>query len=61
MSRFVAGQKVTLALSKHYRPPVGQYHVVCEMPGSGPRAQYRIKGELEKYERVIDEANLELA
>lgn len=56
--RFTIGQNVAVAPSKQYRPPKGQYRIIGAMPDAGGRFRYRIKGELESYERVIDEIHL---
>jgi hypothetical protein len=56
--RFVAGQSVSVTPSKRYRPTKGAYRVISAMPRSGAVIQYRIKGELENYERVVDEMHL---
>lgn len=55
---FTAGQTVSVAPSKQHRPPEGTYRVISAMPLNGGGFQYRIKGDLEKYERVIDERHL---
>jgi hypothetical protein len=55
---FATGQSVLVAHSKTHRPPQGKYQVVSAMPLPGGGFQYRIKGDLEKYERVIDERHL---
>ncbi len=58
---FTIGQSVSVAVSKRYRVPEGAYHIVAAMPnGDGPTL-YRIKGDLEKFERVIDEMHLAAA
>jgi len=55
---FTVGQTVSLAPSKRYAPPNGNYTVVAALPNSGGPIQYRIKGEQEKFERVIEEIHL---
>ena len=55
---FSAGQNVSVTPSKRFAAPNGQYTVICALPNSGGPVQYRIKGELEKFERVIDEMYL---
>lgn len=58
---FAIGQSVSVAVSKRYRFPEGAYRVVATMPnGDGPTL-YRIKGDLERFERVIDEMHLAAA
>lgn len=56
---FTAGQNVTVAASKRYPQTQGAYRVIAAMPngGAGPTL-YRIKNDLEKFERVVDAAHL---
>jgi hypothetical protein len=58
---FAIGQPVSVAHSKQHRPPQGAYHIVGAMPLPNGGFRYRIKGDLEKYERVIDERHLAAA
>ncbi len=58
---FAVGQAVSVAPSKTHRPPQGEYVVVGAMPLANGGFQYRIKGDLEKFERVIDERHLSAA
>jgi len=44
--------------SKIFSSAPGTYVVVAALPESGGRLQYRIKSELEKYERVAEQAAL---
>ncbi len=57
-SLFAVGQSVSVAVSKLYRHPEGAYRVIGAMPNSGGSTLYRIKGDLEKFERVIAEIHL---
>jgi hypothetical protein len=59
--RFAVGQSVSVAYSKHYRRAEGAYRVISAMPNSGGGTQYRIKGDLEKFERIVDEIHLAAA
>ena len=59
--RFAIGQSVSVAYSKHYRRAEGAYRVIGAMPNSGGTTQYRIKGDLEKFERIVDEMHLAAA
>ncbi len=59
--RFAVGQSVSVAYSKLYRRAEGAYRVVGAMPSSGGATQYRIKGDLEKFERIVDELHLAAA
>ena len=60
--RFSAGQRVIIARSK---PPMDSdkvYQIVRQTPTEGrARTQYRIKSDSDAFERVVDEATLELA
>ena len=56
--RFAIGQSVSITPSKRHRPAKGAYRIVRQMPPSGGGVQYRIKGELENYERVVEEMYL---
>lgn len=58
---FSAGQSVSVAVSKRYRHPEGAYRVISAMPNAGGQTLYRIKGDLEKFERVIAEIHLAAA
>jgi hypothetical protein len=58
---FTTGQSVSVAISKRYRYPIGSYRVVSAMPSGGGPTLYRIKGDLEKFERVIEEIHLAAA
>lgn len=56
--QFAIGQNVTVAYSKHHRDVQGIYRIIGTLPnGDGP-VRYRIKGETDKHERVIDEMHL---
>jgi hypothetical protein len=55
---FANGQFVSLAPSKQHRALQGAYRVISAMPRDSGGFQYRIKSELEKYERVVDERHL---
>lgn len=52
---FTTGQKVSLAASKQHPAPQNPYTIMSAMPDNRGGFQYRIKGDLEKFERVIDE------
>lgn len=56
--QFAIGQSVTVAYSKHHRDVQGVYRIIGTLPnGDGP-VRYRIKGDADKHERVIDEMHL---
>jgi len=57
---FTVGQSVLLAPSKRLSFAGGKYTIIAAMPGGG-RTQYRVKGDAEKFERVIDEILLDTA
>lgn len=44
--------------SKIFSSAPGAYVIVAALPESGGRLQYRIKSELEKYERVAEQSQL---
>lgn len=55
---FAIGQSVAVTVSKRYPHPKGQYQVVALMPNGGGSALYRIKSDLEKFDRVIGAMHL---
>ena len=55
---FTVGQSVSVSYSKRYPRADGAYRVLAAMPNSGGATQYRIKGDLEKFERIVDELHL---
>lgn len=55
---FKVGQRVTMDRSKIFSSAPGAYVIVAALPESGGRLQYRIKSELEKYERVAEQSQL---
>lgn len=59
--RFSVGQNVSVAYSKRYPRPQGAYQVVGYMKRSDGAMQYRVKSELEKFERIIDEMYIDAA
>lgn len=59
--RFAVGQTVSVAYSKHYRRTEGAFRVIAAMPDNGGAVQYRVKGDLEKFERIVDEIHLAAA
>ena len=59
--RFAVGQSVSVAYSKHTRRAEGAYRIIGAMPNSGGATQYRVKGDLEKFERIVDELHLAAA
>lgn len=59
--RFAVGQNVSVAYSKRYRRAEGAFRVIAAMPNEGGSVQYRVKGDLEKFERIVDEIHLAAA
>lgn len=59
--RFAVGQYVSVEYSKHYRQAAGAFRVIATMPNDGGAIQYRVKGDLEKFERIVDELHLAAA
>jgi len=59
--RFAVGQDVSVAYSKHYRRAEGAFRVIAAMPNDRGGAQYRVKSDLEKFERIVDETHLAAA
>jgi hypothetical protein len=55
---FSAGQSVILAPSKQLAFAGGKYTIVAALPRTNERRQYRVKGESENFERVLDEVHL---
>lgn len=58
---FTVGQSVAVAVSKRYPHPKGLYQVVALMPNGGGSVLYRIKSDLEKFDRVVDATHLAAA
>lgn len=59
--RFAVGQNVSVEYSKHHRRAEGAFRVMAAMPNNGCGVQYRVKGNLEKFERIVDERHLAAA
>jgi hypothetical protein len=59
--KFKAGQRVLIVGSKPLSAPRGRYRIIGALPNVEGQARYRVKGEIEQYERVVDEAELEAA
>ena len=57
--KFCAGQRVSLSATVRQSAPSGVYRIVRPMPaGPGPM-QYRVKGEAEAFERIVEEGHLQ--
>jgi hypothetical protein len=57
-TKFSAGQRV-LAARGGIGAPAGHFQIVKVLPLGGGAQQYRVRGEAENFERVIDEGRLE--
>ncbi len=58
--RFSAGQRVSILRMRPPFPPDGIYEIVKALPAERGPTQYRIKHQNEAFERVVDEARLEV-
>jgi hypothetical protein len=56
--RFKAGQSVYMAASRSQWAVGGRYKIVRSLPIANGRFQYRVKGDNEAFERVVDEGQL---
>ncbi len=59
--KYAIGERVLLVPSTatgHIRP--GVYTVVCTLPLAGQGRQYRVKSASDRYERVVDEGQLDV-
>lgn len=54
------GQTVFVPFSRISGTPSGRYRIVRALPSGGGAVRYRVKGETEACERVIDERVMEL-
>lgn len=59
-TKFSAGQRV-LAARGGVGAPAGHFQIVSVLPRGAGSQQYRVRGETESFERVIDEVRLEAA
>jgi len=59
-TKFSAGQRV-LAARGGVGAPAGHFQIVSVLPRGAGAQQYRVRGETESFERVIDEVRLEAA
>ena len=55
MSLFYVGQTVLVGASGAMGAPSGRYKIISAMPLTHGIVRYRVKGELERFERVIEE------
>ncbi|MBY0569477.1 MAG: hypothetical protein K2P70_19365 [Hyphomonadaceae bacterium] len=57
-TKFSAGQRV-LAARGGVGAPAGHFQIVSVLPRDAGAQRYRVRGETENFERVIDEVRLE--
>lgn len=55
MPRFEPGQSVLVAFAKSSSAPAGRYKIVSAMPPTHGVTRYRVRGDGEACERVVDE------
>ncbi|MEJ0060305.1 MAG: hypothetical protein WDM79_12305 [Terricaulis sp.] len=58
--RYKAGQTVLIGASRMNTAPAGRYTIVMPLPSGGGAMRYRVKGEKEACERVVEERLMEL-
>jgi hypothetical protein len=60
-SKFKPGQTVFIKPSARLGlAPKGRFRIVRALPKAEGPVQYRIKGDLETFERIVDESQLDL-
>jgi hypothetical protein len=57
--KFGAGQRVSIVRSGAFSAPSGTYSVVSVLPVERGPHQYRVRGDAETFDRVIDEVRLQ--
>jgi len=60
LPRFSAGQRVSLSHARAPLAPGSVYKIVRALPAEGRPVQYRVKSDGESFERIVDEARLEV-
>jgi hypothetical protein len=58
--RYKVGQTVLVGASRMNTAPPGRYKIVSPMPSGDGSVRYRVKGEKETCERVVEERLMEL-
>jgi hypothetical protein len=59
LTKFDAGQRVTIVRSGAFSAPSGSYRVVVALPREAGPQQYRVRNDTEMFDRIMDEARLE--
>jgi len=60
-TKFGAGQRVSILRSGSFSAPSGTYRIVRPLPLERGPQQYRVKNDLETFDRILDESRLEAA
>jgi hypothetical protein len=60
-TKFTSGQVVRLCRSRYRTNSSGDYKIVRSLPSEGREVEYRVKGLLEPYERIVKESEIEPA
>lgn len=57
--KFSIGQRVTLSATRFDRfPQAGTFKIMALLPASNGEQQYRIKHDMEAFERMVDECRI---
>lgn len=57
-TKFSAGQRVSIARGG-FGSPSGLFNILVALPRDAGPQQYRVRGESETFDRIVDEARLE--
>ena len=57
--RFRAGQRVQVTRANGYGGPSGFCSIVTALPRDAGPQQYRVRGDEENFDRIVEEARLE--
>ena len=57
-TKFSAGQRVSIARGG-IGSPAGMFNVLMALPRDAGPQQYRVRGDTETFDRVVDEASLQ--
>jgi hypothetical protein len=58
-TKFSAGQRASVVARGSFGGPAGVVSIVSALPREAGPQQYRVKGEGENFERIVDEVRLE--
>jgi hypothetical protein len=58
-TRFRAGERVQVSRGNSFGGPAGFCSIVAPLPREAGPQQYRVRGDAENFDRIIDEARLE--